>query len=236
VNATDDTGATGSATFTWQVTSNVITVTSPGTQAAMTDRNVTSLTITATDSDPGQTLSYTATGLPRGLSISPADTISVTPTRLQYSTVTVTATDGSGASGSVKFTWRVDSEGAIRSRMSSGRCIADRGGKIEIERCGGASSQRWLLTPASNGTVTVSLDKATGTCVNVNHSRTASGTKVVASRCVITSSQRWKDASGGHLTGKHSGKCLTDPGAGRNSTQLEIAACKNTAAEHWSLP
>jgi hypothetical protein len=67
-------------------------------------------------------------------------------------------------------------------------------------------------------------------------SRTANGTKVVASRCVITSSQRWKDASGGHLTGKHSGKCLTDPGTGRNSTQLEIAACKNTAAEHWSLP
>ena len=236
VNTTDNTGATGLATFTWQVTSNAITVASPGTQTAMTGRNVTPLTITATDSDPGQALSYTATGLPRGLSISPAGVISGTPTRLQYSTVTITATDATGASGSVKFTWRVDSEGAIRSGMSSGRCIADRSGKIEIEHCDGAGSQRWLITAASNGTVTVSLARATGTCITVNRSRTASGTKVVASRCVITSSQRWKDASGGHLTGKHSGKCLTDPGAGRNGTQLEIAACKATAAEDWNLP
>lgn len=173
----------------------------------MTGRNVTPLTITATDSDPGQTLSYTATGLPTSL----AGVISGTPTRLQYNTVTVTATDGTGASGSVKFVWRADSERAVRSGMSSGRCIADRSGKIEIAHCNGASSQRWLLTPARNGTVTISLARATGTCVTVNRSRTASGTKIVASRCVITNSQRWTDASDGHLTGRHSGKCLTDP-------------------------
>lgn len=236
VNATDDTGATGSATFTWQVTSNTITLTTPGTQTAMRDRNVTPVTITATDSDPGETLSYKATGLPHGLSISPAGVISGKPTSLQYSTVTITATDSTGASGSVKLAWRVDSKGAIRSTMSSGRCIADRNGKIEIEHCNGASSQRWLLTPASNGTLTISLAKATGTCVTVKGARTASGAKVITSRCVITSSQRWKDASEGHLTGQHSGKCLADPGSGRNGTQLEIAACKNTAAEHWNLP
>jgi hypothetical protein len=236
VNATDNTGVTGSATFTWQVISNAITIASPGTQTAMTGRNVTPLTITAADSEPGQALSYTATGLPRGLSISPAGVISGKPSRLQYAAVTVTATDSTGASGSVKFTWRVDSEGAIRSGMSSGRCITDRSGKIEIERCDGASSQRWLLTPADNGTATISLAKATGTCVTVNRSRTTSGTKVVASRCVITSSQRWKDASDGHLTGKHSGKCLADPGAGGNGTQLEIVACKNARSERWNLP
>ena len=44
------------------------------------------------------------------------------------------------ASGSMKFTWRVGSEGAIRSGMSSGRCIADRSGKIE--RSDGARSRR----------------------------------------------------------------------------------------------
>jgi Ricin-type beta-trefoil lectin domain len=69
-------------------------------------------------------------------------------------------------------------------------------------------------------------------CVTVNAVRTASGTKVVASWCVITSRQRWKDASNGHLTGKRSGKCLNDPGAGRNGTKLQIAACNNAAAEH----
>jgi hypothetical protein len=118
--------------------------------------------------------------------------------------------------------------------MSSGHCISNRSGKIKIEHCDGASSKRWLITPASNGTVTISLARATGTCVrHLNRYRTASCTKVVASSCVITSSQRWTDASDGHLTGKHSGKCLTDLVAGRNGTQLKIAACNNT--EHWNL-
>ena len=111
-----------------------------------------------------------------------ADVISGKPSRLQYAAVTVTATDSTRVSGSVKFTWLVDSEGAIRSGMSSGRCIADRSGKIKIECCNGASNQRWLLTPACNGTGSISLAKATGTCVTVNRSRTASGAKVVASR------------------------------------------------------
>jgi hypothetical protein len=70
----------------------------------------------------------------------------------------------------------------------------------------------------------------------VTGARTASGTKIITSKCVITSSQEWKVASEGHLTGHHSGKCLADPSSGRNGTQLEITVCKNTAAEHWNLP
>jgi hypothetical protein len=236
VSATDDTGASGTATFTWQVRSNTVTVTGPGTQTGMTGRKIMPETISATDSDPGQTLTYTATGLPRGLSISPAGVITGTPTRLQFSTVTVTATDGTGASGSVKFAWRVDSEGAIKSGLSSGRCIADRSGRIDIARCAGGTFQRWLITPASNGTDTISLAPSTKACITVTGARTASGTKIITSKCVITSSQEWKVASEGHLTGHHSGKCLADPSSGRNGTQLEITVCKNTAAEHWNLP
>jgi hypothetical protein len=84
--------------------------------------------------------------------------------------------------------------------------------------------------------VTIALAGATGTCVSVQGARTASGTKLVASRCVITASQEWKPGSHGHLTGKRSAKCVTDPGSGGNGTQLEIAACKVAAAEHWNLP
>jgi hypothetical protein len=50
--------------------------------------------------------------------------------------------NSTGASGSMKVTWLVGSEGAIRSGMSSGRSIADRSGKIEIERSDGARSRR----------------------------------------------------------------------------------------------
>jgi hypothetical protein len=228
---------TPDGTSAFQATDNTVTVSAPAAQTSITGKAITALAVAAADSDPSQALTWRATGLPAGLSISSSTgVISGKPARLQYATVTVTATDDTGASGSARFTWRVDGKGAITSGLSSGRCITDRSGKIRIERCDGARSQKWLVTPLSNGTVTIALAGATGTCVSVQGARTASGTKLVASRCVITASQEWKPASHGHLTGKRSAKCVTDPGSGGNGTQLEIAACKVAAAEHWNLP
>ena len=52
---------------------------------------------------------YTATGLPAGLSInSSTGLVSGTPTASGSSSVTVTATDGTNASGSASFTWTVN--------------------------------------------------------------------------------------------------------------------------------
>ena len=68
--------------------------------------------VKATDSASGQTLTYSAAGLPPGLSISSSTgLISGTPTTAGTSTVTVTATDGTGASGSATFTWTIGSSG-----------------------------------------------------------------------------------------------------------------------------
>lgn len=95
---------------------NTVTVTSPGNQAG-TVGTAASLQIQASDSAAGQTLSYSATGLPAGLSISSATgLISGTPTTAGNSTVTVTATDGTGASGSATFTW------AVSGSNSAGGC------------------------------------------------------------------------------------------------------------------
>jgi O-glycosyl hydrolase len=88
-------------------TGNTVTVTNPGNQTGATG-TAASLQIHATDSASGQTLSYTAAGLPAGLSISSSTgLISGTPTAGVTSTVTVTATDATGASGSTTFTWTV---------------------------------------------------------------------------------------------------------------------------------
>jgi hypothetical protein len=80
-----------------------------GTGNQSTTRNTAvSLQISASDSASGQTLSYQASGLPRGLSINSATgLISGTPTRVATSTVKVTATDTTGATGSASFTWTV---------------------------------------------------------------------------------------------------------------------------------
>jgi hypothetical protein len=71
-----------------------------------------SLQMSATDSQSGQTFTWSATGLPAGLSINASTgLISGTPTTATSSNVTVTATDSTGAHGSASFTWTISSGG-----------------------------------------------------------------------------------------------------------------------------
>ena len=98
----------GTAAFTGGgSTGNTITVTNPGSQSS-TIGTAVSLQIHATDSSSGATLSFGASGLPAGLTINASTgLISGTPTTAATYSVTVTATDGTGASGSATFSWAV---------------------------------------------------------------------------------------------------------------------------------
>ena len=81
-------------------------VTNPGNQSTAVGASV-NLQINASDAD-GDTLSYTASGLPAGLSIGAANgLISGSPTTAGSSNVTVTAADGKGGTGTTSFTWTV---------------------------------------------------------------------------------------------------------------------------------
>ncbi|MBC3841204.1 hypothetical protein GXW82_15560 [Streptacidiphilus sp. 4-A2] len=86
---------------------NTVTVTNPGTQTA-TAGSAASLQVNAADSASGQTLTYSATGLPAGMSISSSGLISGTPTTSGTDSVIVTATDSTGASGSAAFSYTVN--------------------------------------------------------------------------------------------------------------------------------
>jgi acetylxylan esterase len=92
-------------------TGNTVTVTSPGNQTTTTG-GTASVQVHATDSASGQTLTYSASGLPTGLSISSSSgLISGTASTAGTYSVTVTARDGTGASGSATFTWTVGTSG-----------------------------------------------------------------------------------------------------------------------------
>jgi hypothetical protein len=94
---------------------NTVAVTNPGNQTGLVG-TAASLQVNATDSSSGQTLTYAATGLPAGLSINTSTgLISGTPTTAGTSTVIVTATDATGASGSTSFTWAISSSGGCTS-------------------------------------------------------------------------------------------------------------------------
>jgi endo-1,4-beta-xylanase len=116
VTVTDGTGASGTATFTYGIAQgggvgSSVTVTNPGTQTGTVGTAV-SLQIQATDSQSGQTLSYSATGLPAGLTINASTgVISGTPTAPGNSTVTVTVKDTNNSTDTATFAWNISSGG-----------------------------------------------------------------------------------------------------------------------------
>ncbi len=101
----------GSAAFGAGAAGNTVTVTNPGNQTAKLG-TAFSLQISASDSG-GTALTYTATGLPAGLSInSSTGLISGTPTAATTASVVVTAKDATGATGSASFTITVSTTGS----------------------------------------------------------------------------------------------------------------------------
>ncbi|WP_442814325.1 putative Ig domain-containing protein [Streptomyces sp. NBC_01198] len=118
----------GTAAFTsGGSTGNTVSVTSPGNQSTKVSTAV-SLQIHATDSASGQTLTYTATGLPPGLSISSSTGLisgTTSATTGTYS-VTVTAKDSTNATGTASFTWSVTSSGG-GGGCTAGQLLANPG-------------------------------------------------------------------------------------------------------------
>ena len=66
-----------------------------------------SFAMQAQDSNSSQTLTFTATGLPPGITIAANGAISGSSGTLGTYTVTVTATDTKGVSGTATFVWSV---------------------------------------------------------------------------------------------------------------------------------
>jgi len=92
-------------TDTWTTSTNPVVVTNPGNRSSAVNAAIAPLQLSASGGTPGYT--WTATGLPTGLSISSSGLISGTPTKRATFTVTATATDTVGASGSATFTWTI---------------------------------------------------------------------------------------------------------------------------------
>ncbi|MEV7405616.1 putative Ig domain-containing protein [Streptomyces sp. NPDC091267] len=109
----------------------------------------------SSDSASGQKLAYSASGLPAGLSIK-GDTgvISGKASSAGTSTVTVTATDGTGAKGSTTFVWSVVEPSRtepVVSGLASSLCLDDRAADttnsnpVQTYQCNGSEAQKWTL-------------------------------------------------------------------------------------------
>ncbi|HEY3611760.1 MAG TPA: glycoside hydrolase family 3 C-terminal domain-containing protein [Pseudonocardiaceae bacterium] len=234
---------TGSLTVSSTNAGNSVTVASPQGMSSPVGMSA-SLPITATDSAGGQTMSWTASGLPAGLSINASSgVISGTASTAGTSTVTVMATDGTGATGTTSFVWTASTpsatappgSGAVIAGVGANLCLDVRaassadGTPVQIFTCNGTVAQSWTV---SGGTL-----QALGKCLDVTAAGTANGTKVQLFTCNGTGAQAWQPQSNGSLLNPTSGRCLDDPGATTTSgTQLQIWDCNGTNAQSWTLP
>jgi Zn-dependent metalloprotease len=110
-NAVSVPAQSGDPTCTGGGGTNTVTVNNPGNQTG-TVGTAASLQMTGTDSQSGQTLTWSATGLPAGLSInSSTGLITGTPTTATTYNPTVKATDTTGAFGSTAFAWTIGGSG-----------------------------------------------------------------------------------------------------------------------------
>jgi len=98
----------GLGAFTAGTTGGSVTANNPGNQTGTVGTAV-SLQLSASGGTAPYT--WTATGLPTGLSISSGGLITGTPTAASTFSVTATAKDSTGLTGSTTFTWTISSSG-----------------------------------------------------------------------------------------------------------------------------
>jgi putative Ig domain-containing protein len=168
---------------------NTVTVTSPGAQTG-TAGTAVSLQITVADSASGQTLTYSAAGLPAGLSINPATgLISGTPTAAATSTVTVTDTDTTGASGSASFTWTISSAGGgCTAAQVLGNPGFETGSISPWTSTAGVLANTSQGVPAHSGSWLARLDGA-----GAAHTDTLAQTVTIPAGCAKASLSFWLD-------------------------------------------
>ncbi|NUQ96499.1 MAG: PHB depolymerase family esterase [Streptomyces sp.] len=222
---------------------NTVTVTNPGNQTAASGTPITALQVNATDSAAGQTLTYSATGLPPGLSISAGGLISGTPGSGGTFTTVVSATDTTGATGSTQFTWTVGgtttgTTGALHA-VGAGKCLDDPnstttpGTQQQIYSCTGGANQTWTHNASNELTVTVA---GTTLCLDANAKGTTNGTKAIVWSCNGQTNQQWNVNSNGTITGVQSGLCLDVTGASTaNGAPVELWSCNGGSNQQWTL-
>ena len=180
VSAKDSTGRTSAGTtFAWTV-GTAVAITAVGTQQATTGKPVT-LALTAN----GGTTSYTwtATGLPAGLTINATTgVITGTPTTVGTASVTVTAKDTAGRTSTATFSWVVAAAPTVITPANRSSTTGVAIASVTLSATGGTTPYTWTATglpagltlntktgvitgtPTTAGvsTVTVSVGDATG--------------------------------------------------------------------------
>ncbi|MFG2825448.1 RICIN domain-containing protein [Kitasatospora sp. NPDC048365] len=217
-----------------------VTVANPGDQSTKVGTAV-SLQLSGTDS-AGKALTWSATGLPAGLSISSAGLVTGTPTATGASTVTVTASSGT-ASGSTAFTWSVNAAlNGTHTLVASGKALDNpnhsttQGTQLVVWSPNGGANQNWVFTQQADGSYQIANGES-NLCMDVNGGSTAAGAAIIQWACTGGSNQRWilTATSGGYkVTSQKSGLSLTTASAA-NGALVTQQTDTGSALQRWTV-
>jgi Zn-dependent metalloprotease len=174
-NAVSVPAQTGDPTCT--PSGGTVTVTNPGSKTGTVGTAISSFTLTAS----GGTAPYTwsATGLPAGLSISSGGTVSGTPTTAGTYSVTATATDSASQTGSTTFTFTISGTGGGCSGQKLGNPGFESGNTVWSSTSGVIDSSTGR--PARTGSWKAWLDG-----YGSSHTDTLSQSVTIPSGCAAT--------------------------------------------------
>jgi Ricin-type beta-trefoil lectin domain/Putative Ig domain len=228
-------------------TGAVVEVYRPEIQRDPVGSAITPLLVTAQDSTAGAVLTFSASGLPPGLAISPAGFISGTPsTGGQYS-VTVTATDQNGASGSAVFTWNAygtitvvapaETTVAVGFPVSLQVQATDSvpGQKLTFQQA--SSDVPGTLSVSASGLITGSILQSSGQgwfrlWVSATDGLGAVGEYLLQFQALLEPGP----SGSGPMKSAVAGKCLDDTGSGTaNNNPVQLYSCNGDAAQQWQV-
>ena len=247
VTATETTTASASVSFTWYV-HGTVTVTAPGSHSTVAGSPV-DFPVTASDTISAPPMTFSATGLPSGVSISSGGLITGWPRSPGTYHPTVTATDSLKGSGSASFTWTVTAApdtgptGPVRLDLG-GKCLNDVGNKsangtqLDIWTCNGSTAQKWTyghdqslrihgkcLTAPAKGNRKVLLEPCTGAASRqwmLVYPRSVNAKASTIPLALVNPASKW---------------CMADPGSSTtNGTRVVAASCNGYKAQAWTLP
>jgi hypothetical protein len=256
VTGQDSDGSASTITFSWRVW-NLVTITIPN-QQQLTVGIPFKTTVSATDSAPGSTFTYSASSLPPGITINPATgVISGTPTALWDSDLTasapfqITATDEAGSQGFAYSNWYVG--GVITFRTVPAQVsVADRGVNLAFTVSDNAKGDslsynaqglppgvgfiQGSYTSTGNATATV-LAGWPSTPGTYHVTLTADGFYFGSGSTTFTWTVKpatITPPTGPVVLGGGHDKCLDDTGnSAASGTKIEVRTCDGSAEQRW---